>query len=170
MLYLSMENIEKKDNLEKDSSPEKIGEKRKELLELEKEGIYVFHGSAELLDFLEPQLAHNDNELIGEREKDKTKFVYASPYADVAIFRALTKNYSSRFGVEEGRFNFSISKKCFEDLKKEKGYVYVLSKKMFNFYNQMEHVSQKKLKPIQVVEVSFKELPENIDLELEDGS
>lgn len=60
---------------------------RENLSILEASGQYVFHGSGEELDVLEPQQAHN--RVNGERVEDGPPAVFATPIVDYAVFMAV---------------------------------------------------------------------------------
>lgn len=121
-------------NFEKLPNIEKIGENKEKLLQLEKEGKYYFHGSPDVIGILVPQQAYNHNEETGKMEKDGEPAVFATPYADVAIFRALvnTKGVSgestSSFGINGEQLYFSATKNLLESAKDKIGRVYVLDK------------------------------------------
>lgn len=76
-------------NFEKESKVEQIVKGREKLLALEKEGKFVFHGSPDVINVLEPRQAYNRNDETGTMEKHDEPAVFATPYAEVAIFRAL---------------------------------------------------------------------------------
>jgi hypothetical protein len=62
----------------------------KEILhKLEKEGRYVFHGSARELSVLEPRQSLNKNDQSGKMEPHGEPAVCATPFADIAIFRSM---------------------------------------------------------------------------------
>ena len=148
------------------------------LTQLEETGKHVFHGSANgSIEILEPRQATHVPDL-----KDPTKSVpdgepavSATPYADIATFRAMINkgnipfNHSSGFGMNSrGVKNFQVSsEKVLEELKDKKGFVYVFDKKEFKPYSRdgkiqkksMEWRSHNPVKPIDIVEVSSEDLP-----------
>ena len=80
---------------------------RKILEELEKEGMYVFHGSGDkILGSLEPHQAFNHKK-NGDRTEDDKPAIHVSHHCDVAIFMALInkencpKGYYSGFSWDE---------------------------------------------------------------------
>lgn len=77
-------NFEKPYTLERRKS-------REYLLSLEKEGNFMFHGSPTRMDVIEPRQASGDDRETGQRENDGNPGVFATPFADVAIFHALMK-------------------------------------------------------------------------------
>lgn len=157
-------------NYEKPPLNERIGTSRGKLLAMEKEGKFVFHGSTEIVGVLEPNQATNNNEETGVVEKDGEPAVFATPYADVAIFRALinTKgaagDSTSRFGIDGKRLHFSATDNLLEQANNKKGMVYVLNKNQFKNFEGTQCRSSNKIIPIEAVEVTAEDLPENIDL------
>jgi len=147
---------------------EQMPSAREHLLDLEKQGKYVFHGSIDENPELEPKQAHTLNKKTGEMEKDKEPAVFATPFADVAIFRALinekrtAQNSSSSFGIDGDKFRFSAFKNLIDIARTAKGKVYVFEKELFGKVKGTECRSQKKVKPIEIIEVGFKDLPKKI--------
>ncbi|MDD3435201.1 MAG: hypothetical protein PHY76_01785 [Patescibacteria group bacterium] len=143
---------------------EKISEAREKLLRLEKEGNFVFHGSLDVLEELSPRQAYNKNKPDGEPA------VFATPYADVAIFRALintryiNENASNSFDLENDSLKFKASKNLLDHAKEITGKVYVLNKKDFVDFIGMECRSPQSVEPVEVVDVSFEDLPTGIEL------
>lgn len=140
---------------------------REQLLKLEKTGKYVFHGSLQDIEKLEPRQAYNYEN--GKKKKDGDPAIFATPYADVAIFRALTNNpavkeSSSSFGINDDGLFFSASKKLLIASKKITAKVYVLDKDKFESFQGMQCKSLKTTKPIKVIEVNFDDLPPNITI------
>jgi len=156
--------------IEKFTSQEQSSENKEKLLTFEKSGDYVFHGSADILESLEPRQAYNRNEETGEMKKDGDPSVFATPYAEVAIFRALTIGQyvsgkaTSEFGINEGLLYFSSSRNLLERAKSKTGKVYVLKNKDFIDTRGMECISHKTVLPHEVVEVHFNDLPQNIKI------
>jgi len=156
-------------NFEKTPTIECEGKNREILLSLEKEGKYVFHGSPEFIDVLNPRQAYNLSKETGKMEKDGEPAVFATPYADVAIFRALTDTRgvkgesTSRFGIDGDQLHFSATKNILEAAKKKIGKVYVLDKQRFQDFEGMQCRSFEINEPIRVVEVIFSDLPQNIE-------
>ncbi len=103
-------------DFEKPPKFEQVGNSREKLLSLEKEGKYVFHGSPDIIKTLEPRQAYNQNKETGVMEKDGEPAVFATPYADVAIFRALINakgisgESTSSFGINGEQLHFSATK------------------------------------------------------------
>ena len=144
---------------------EKSGEARKKLLAMEKEGLYVFHGSSEDIEELEPRQAFDRNKDTGKMEEDGEPAVFATPYADIAIFRALTNfkdmkgSSSSSFGLnEDGALHFSATENLLEHAKGKVGKVYVLPKDSFDEPEGMQVKSSDSMTPVEVVEVGVDDL------------
>ncbi len=141
------------------------GRGRERLLSLQQKGEYVFHGSPEMIDSLTPKQAYKEN-----MEEDGKPAVCASPYADIAIFRALVNSRgineneisTSRFGVSGDDLHFSTTENLFETAKEKVAYVYVFKKDLFEDFNEMECRCYEEIKPLEVVKVTFDDLPDNI--------
>src|SRR5665647_486162 len=120
------------------NSQEQIKSSREKLLELEKEGKYVFHGTAVSVDELIPMQAENNN------EKDRNPAIHASPYADVAIFMALMKKKEApnesnvSCGTNDGVMYFGVTKNLLEDAKNIIAKVYVLDRENFKDFQGTE--------------------------------
>lgn len=157
-------------NFEKQQIIEREGKNRERLLLLEKEGKYVFHGSPDSITVLEPRQAYNYNQENGEMEKDSEPAVFATPFADVAIFRALTdardvnEDSSSQFGMEGDTLHFSATENLLEHAKAKVGKVYVLDKNNFKNFEGTQCRSSEINQPIEVIEVTFNDLPQNIEI------
>jgi hypothetical protein len=145
------------------------------LLNLEKEGKYVFHGSPDGgIDILIPkQGKHFPNpEKIDEFILDGAPAVSATPYLEFAIFRALVNGKNapgmrSGVGFKNGNKEFRISsEKVFDSLKDKKGFVYVFDKKDFKPYSRngnphegnMEWRAYEKVKPLKIIGVNFSDI------------
>lgn len=137
---------------------------REKLLALEKEGRFVFHGSRENIEILEPRQAYN------YQEKDGAPAVFATPYADVAIYRALINanningKSSNSFGINKNRLFFKTSANLLEAAKHITGNVYVLDKNMFTEFQGTECRSNHEIQPMQVIRVYAEDLPSNIEI------
>ncbi len=157
-------------DFEKLSKIKQIGKNREKLLALEKEGKFVFHGSSDVIEILEPRQAYNRNKETKQMEKDGVPAVFATPYADVAIFRALinAKNVvgksMSRFGMDGEQLHFLATKNLLDQANKRTGKVYVLDKQKFKHFKGMQCRSEESIIPIEVVEVSADDLPQNIEI------
>lgn len=150
--------------------PEQAGENRKKLLALEETGRFVFHGSPDVLSILEPRQATNYNEETGENEEHGGPAVCATTSADVAIFRALINesgvigDLTSKFGMNDDGLHFSASQNLIDQARLKIGKVYVLDKQKFSHFEGMEERSGEAVVPVEIVEVSFADLPTNIKL------
>ncbi len=148
---------------------------------LEKTGQYVFHGSPDGdIDILTPRQAHHVPDISKPSEKieDGLPSVSATPYADFAVFRALVNKKNlpgglSGFGFKDKVKEFRLSnKKQVELLSDKVGYVYVFNKSDFEPYSRsgvkqetyMEWRAYSEVKPIEVVNVTFKDLEHLIPL------
>jgi hypothetical protein len=152
--------------LEKIPSFEKIGKNREKLLALEKEGKFVFHGSPDIIQALEPRQAYGNNEKTGQWEKDGNPAVFATPFADFAIFRALIndKDFENSFGVNGDRLYFLADEALIERAKENTGRVYVLDRGKFSDFRGMDCRSKEKIIPLEVIEVTYEDLPPNIEI------
>jgi hypothetical protein len=153
-----------------DKQFEQIGKNREKLLALENEGRYVFHGSMEEIDILEPRQAEKQNNETGEMESDGDLAVFATPHADTAIFRSLinakdvTGDSSSGFGMGDDGLHFSTTQNLLDAAKMKKGKVYVLDKEQFSEVEGTQCRSFETVTPIDVIEVDFNDLPPSIKL------
>ena len=143
------------------------------LMSLEKEGAYVFHGSTELIKELEPRQAKIWDKEKKEMVEHGEPSVVATPFAEIAIFRAVIsskiksddgKHYSA-FGSGGEKPFFETTPSVLKNAKDAIGYVYVFKKDGFEKISPMEWRSNKKLKPARIFEVRFEDLPKNIKLE-----
>lgn len=157
---------------EKPPRIEQEGKNRERLLLLEKEGKYVFHGSPENIDILKPRQTYYRSKETGNTEKDGKPAVFATQYADVAIFRALInakgvsgESSTSRFGINEDTLNFSATRNLLiKATEKKVGKVYVLDKREFQDFDGIQCRSLEAVEPIEVVEVSIDDLPKDIEI------
>jgi hypothetical protein len=145
---------------------------KEKLHTLEQTGNFLFHGSPHVLDILEPRQAQTiKDEKVGMVD-DGEPAVATSPFADVAIFRALINSvnifgnyYTSSFSYRNGALSFTTNQETLEQAKSCIGYVYVFNKSDFEKYSPMEYRSLKAVTPIEVVKVTFVDLPNNIEIE-----
>lgn len=150
-----------------------IEQGRETLMALEKEGVYVFHGSTELLKELEPRQAKIWDKEKQEMTEHGEPSVSATPFAEVAIFRAVISNriksddgkHYSAFGSDGEKPFFETTPSVLKNAKDAVGYVYVFRKEDFTELSPMEWRSEKKLKPLRTFEVHFQDLPDNIKVE-----
>ena len=148
-------------------------EKRKSAREIlhsfEEEGKYLFHGSPYLVDELQPRQPKEFNKDTGENQDHGKSGVCASVYSDFAIFRALGNDaniegeHTSSFGTEnDGSLKCTISENALEAIKDKSGYVYVVKKDDFPDAEGWERRVDKIVKPEEVVQVTFEDLPMDI--------
>ncbi|MCF7865115.1 MAG: hypothetical protein K9M11_01230 [Candidatus Pacebacteria bacterium] len=156
---------------------------KEQLLQLEQEGKYVFHGSPiGTIEELEPRQSNHIPDL---KEPTKTILdgrpaVSATPYIELAIFRAIINNknvhiegdWNSGFGVTDGVIDFRVSdKEVLEQTKDKIGFVYLFDKSNFKPYTRgkgedegrpqsMEWRSYEKVRPVKVLKVTDKDLPD----------
>ena len=104
------------------------------------------------------------------KKKDGEPAVFATPFADVAIFRALVNakgvygESRSRFGMEGENPYFSATKKLLLKAKEKIGKIYVLDKKNFTDFKGTECRNHQALAPVEIIEVKFEDLPGNIKI------
>ncbi len=159
-------------------STEKIKSGKEILKGLESEGLYIFHGSMNgNIEILEPrQSKHADLRVSTEMINDGEPAVSATPYSEIAIFRSIMRgsnlgvnDLTTKFEIVDGNVGFHVSTmEAIEKAKDKNGYVYVFNKSDFQPYDRngnvneknMEWRSYKPVKPIQVIEVNFGDLPD----------
>lgn len=137
--------------------------KKQKLSELEKEDKYVFHGSESLINEFEPRQAHTIIE--GQRMPDGKPAVFASPFAEYAVFMAIINKTNCPKGLRSGcsysnrGLEFTATKTTLEQLNEQsKGFVYIFNRSDFKQKNGSEWVSYKKVKPLRFIEVHFSDL------------
>lgn len=141
---------------------------KQELLKLEKQGNFVFHGSPDKLEYLEPRQAYTWKG--AEKIADGLPAVFTSNLAEIAIFMALINKenikdtFRSGFGFSNNNLEFRLTKETFDKLNNLKGYVYVFNKEGFKSRNPVEYISYKIEKPIKIIEITEKDLPKNIKM------
>ncbi len=148
-------------------SPEK-----KELLALEAEGKYVFHGGSTKLDVIEPRQAADEG--IPDREPA----VFGSSVANVGIFYAIYpfKKFPE-FLVELGTVlhddgsvetKFGVPKAVFNSIPEDAvGWVHVCDRKDFHLIENrggIEYESLKPHTPVKNIRVTKRDLPEHIKI------
>ncbi len=142
---------------------------KEKLLYYEKEGIYLFHGSPFLVDNLEPRQSDIFNKKALKNIKHGKPCISATPFAEIAIFRSLIniKNCKGSSAFKLNKKNnpeFSTTKENLEQINEKIGYVYIFKKNDFSKFSDMEWRIDEKIKPTEVVMVTKKDLPNNIDL------
>lgn len=150
-------------------SHEHIPSGRETLLNLEAKGEYVFHGSENNLDTLEPRQAHTV--VDGEKQDDDEPGVHASPFADIAILMALINStnckegFESGFSYEDGKVILSVDQKGLDQLDESSvGYVYVFPKKDFKPRGMSQAISYKHVKPIEIITVKKEDLSKDVEV------
>ena len=145
--------------------PERERTPRERLLELERSGQYVFHGSARSIETLEPRQGRDFSERTGRMEPDGAPAVAATEHADVAIFRALVNpeqfpgsGYGSGFGVADGKHHFEATQEVLDGIKDKAGYVHVLLKRGFQPVRG-EWRAEEPVRPESIVRVTADDLP-----------
>ena len=149
---------------------------REQLLSLEAEGKYVFHGSENPdLDLLEPRQAYNYNK-DGKQVPDGEPAVFASSKADYAVMMALInkKNCSKGFRSSAGssqddkgevKLTLHVSRISIEQLNDESfGYVYVFNKDVFQEKGGAEYVSKIPVSSVNKIRVMKADLPPFIEV------
>lgn len=149
---------------------------KERLHELELKNSYVFHGSPDgNIEMLEPRQGRHIPDLSNPTQfiLDGNPAVSATPYADIAIFRAIINrkniklDYNSGFSVTNGKPYFRVaSQDVLYEAKDKKGFVYIFDKKEFEPYSRdgnarpesMEWRSYKPIKPLDKIEVYYDDL------------
>ena len=159
---------------------------KEKLALLQETNQYVFHGSPDgTIEVLEPKQSTYLPEASKPAESipDGKPAISATPYADLATFRAIINNqniplkeYASGFGIDgDGKRTFQVStEEVLEYVKGKKGYVYVFDKNKFEPYSRdgrprsiyMEWRAYEPIKPVEVIEVTDEDLPEKEKIEI----
>lgn len=157
------------DKLEKISDSQETLPRTK-LLKLESESKWVFHGSPYEIEIFEPRQAYKYPK-DKERIPDGDPAVFASPSADIAIFMGIINTVNAPLGLRsgfgtdgEGKIKFKAIKETIDQLHNSKGYVYVFDKSKFSPRSMIESLSYEKVIPDDVVVISEKDLPKNIEI------
>jgi hypothetical protein len=142
---------------------------KERLLALQDKGVYLFHGSGGLIDQFEPRQAHTMIE--DEQVADGEPAVFASPFADYAIFMALINEENCPNGFragcsyKDGKPVFRATKETLDQLNEiSTGYVYVFTRSGFEERSATEWRSFKHQTPIETIKVSLPDLPKEISL------
>lgn len=161
---------------------------KEKLLSLEEAGEYLFHGSPDgNIEELEPRQSTHIPDLNDPTKSipDGRPAVSTTPHAELAIFRAIvnSKNvdlqeWHSGFGVTDDTKEFRVSSpEVLEQVEGKKGFVYAFDKKNFKPYTRgkgedegrpesMEWRAYEKVRPVEVVEVTDKDLPDIKDIQI----
>ncbi|KKS05226.1 MAG: hypothetical protein UU58_C0001G0086 [Candidatus Nomurabacteria bacterium GW2011_GWA2_41_25] len=149
-------------------SPEKL-----ELLKMEKEGIFLFHGTRADIDSLEPRQAVDN-----ERGPDGEPAIFASPAVDFAIFHAIINSSNFPEGIvsqsgaishDDGSFKlrFKLPRGVLAKLPDSAaGWVYVFKKEDFAQIKERpaEYKSQISVQPLRKIRVLKRDLPSGIGI------
>lgn len=150
---------------------EPMSEAKEELLKLEQNGQFVFHGTHRELDAFTPQQAYNYDGV--EQTADGEPAVFASAFAEYAIFMAIIteencpKGYWSGAGMINSRLVFNATQDTLDQLTDlSMGWVYVFNKNDFEKRDPdgIEYVAHAPVTPIKKVRVSKADLPEGIEI------
>lgn len=143
-----------------------ISREKQELLELQKTGHYVFHGSSVNVGELHPRQA-----VDSIRGHDGPPAVFASTEPEQAIFMAIVAPHgrsSSGSTVHNDKppvLHFGATKVTLKNVTDDTvGYVYVLEKKglLSHDGSRVEFKSIEPIRPIKKIRVSKRDLPRNI--------
>lgn len=152
------------------TSPE--SPERAKLRTLENEGAWVFHGSGSKIEVLEPRQAYNyPTDSDKEKIPDGKPAVFASPSADIAIFMSILNKENAPKGArsgfdmhDDGTFEFRTTQATIDQIHNAVGYVYVFNAKKFIPHTLGECISYETVTPDEVVVVSEKDLPRDIEI------
>ncbi|MBX9695561.1 MAG: hypothetical protein K2Z81_24470 [Cyanobacteria bacterium] len=130
-----------------------------QLAQLEREGLYVFHGSGLRLPRLEPRQAFTV--VDGKRLADGEPCVFASGFVDYAIFMAIInaencpRGLTSSCSFEGENLVFGASASTLEQIDERScGYVHVLRKSDFVQRNYSEWVSVTVVETVEIIQVA----------------
>ena len=144
-------------------------EAKRQLVGLEREDCYVFHGTGLLLESLEPRQAYTV--IDGKQEADGEPAVFASSLVDYAIFMALINDVncplsaSSSVSYENGKLKFGASQETLDQLNAtSRGYVYVFNRGDFLLRGGIEWMSHYHVKPVFVIEVGKTDFRRKINI------
>lgn len=133
-------------------------------------GRYVFHGTGEDIDALEPQQAHTYVE--GVRQNDGPAAVFASSSADYAIFFAVMSRKNCPLGRKASvadfefkddtyRLHFRASAGTLSQIDDSSfGWVYVFDRTQFHLRQEggIEYANRQPVKPLKKFKVTRKDL------------
>lgn len=146
--------------------------KGKEALEILDEGEFLYHGSTDKIEELEPRQAFNWSS--GVKVPDGEPAVFATDNYERAIFMAVLRGLQGSQGTdydnESREYRYKMNRKKVDQLNKNPnvtGYVMVLPKE--NFTNEgADYRSEVKIKPKYFIEVNSSDLPKNIEVTEDD--
>ncbi len=136
------------------------------LKELEKTGLFVFHGSPRLFKKLEPRQQMNYSPRAGKLVKDGKPAVCVTPFIKVAIFRALIYRDWTNFGQTNGKVFLRASKEALNITRstKKKAYVYVFRKTDFRKHSPLELRRSQPTAPLATIPVIVDDVPKGIQI------
>jgi hypothetical protein len=145
------------------------------LHELEETGKYLFHGSDKMIAILVPKQPTVFDERFGKNIPDGEPAVCTTSFADIAIFRSLISSNRSKkngiphfssFDIKDGEPVFSTNQESLDLTKRPDicGYVHIFDRKGFGKRDEMEWRSKGEVKPLKIIEVKSKDLPESIKI------
>lgn len=149
-------------------------ETKKKLLALQKEGKWVFHGTAKAgLKTLRPRQPYNWPTPSSKKVKHGRPCVAAATVADIAIFMAIFHEdtiqlpMSCGFSATTRNGNTTVryranSREVLRRGKKASGIVYIFKKEKFHPFGGAEWRAYKPVRPTGVIKVSGKDLPKRI--------
>lgn len=156
---------------EEKNTNEQFSEAKQKLLSLEKSDNYVFHGSGLVIEEFEPRQAHNY--IDGKQVPDGEPAIFASSKAEYAIFMGIInkencpKGRESRVGEYGEDIRFMATKDTLSQIEDTtSGWVYVFNKSDFSqrYENGIVYTSALNAKPIDKIQVTKKDLPDNIEI------
>lgn len=112
---------------------ERFGEGRERLLQLEKTGLYLFHGTEKSsLRELTPSLPHTIKDGIREPHGDRPT-ISATPSADMAIFYAVVTHDYREVSYDDQSATYRATKKALEYAQECTGFVYIVDRSAFSY-------------------------------------
>ncbi len=145
---------------------------REKLDSLEKTGNFVFHGSPHKVEFLEPRQAQNYDEKTDTMVDDGNAAVSATPFSDIAIFRAIFNStnipvaHTTGWTRKNGEYLFSATSESFDYAQSAVGYVYVFDKSDFEQHSPSEYRAKKVMYPKEIIPVTYEDISKNIEVDL----
>jgi len=160
------------EHLKESSKEEIISSEKGELLGLEKQGNFVFHGTAADIDILEPRQAVDTI-----KGPDRDPAIFASSSAEFAIFHAIINGKNVHDAISESgadqnkkdgsyKLKFGLPKGILDQLPDSAcGWVYVFNKKDFKEIpdRYVEFESNIAVTPIKKIQVFKRDLPSDIE-------
>lgn len=139
------------------------------LRELERSGRFLFHGSGVAIEKFEPRQAHTI--INGKQVPDGKPAIFASPFADYAVFMAIVnrancpKGHRSGVAWENGLLSFTATRETLQQLdESSSGYVYVFNRSNFEKIRPNEWVSYDPVSAIEVLQVIWEDFKQTVSL------